>query len=108
MVTTKKELATNIKILANVLDKKYQFELNFRNHCYLRIAFDAVIEDKWDAQIQRPFVKFANVKQLFLVYKLLQKYIIDKDQLLADNIKSLIYRKKYAKCAQPNLQGSLF
>ena len=105
---TKIELATSIKKLANVLDKKYQLELNFRNHCYLRIAFDAVIEDKWDEKIKRPFVKFADVNQLLFVEKLLQKYILDKNQLLVDNIKSLGYRKKHAIGGAINPQTSLF
>ena len=40
--------------LANELENIYH-NLNFKNHCYLRIAYDNTIDAKWDTVINRPF-----------------------------------------------------
>lgn len=87
-------IISKIKILSNSLDSYYYNELNFRNHCYLRIAFDNTINQKWDLKIKRPFIKHASENQLNNVLLLLNRYFSDKQLLLADNQKSLIYRQK--------------
>jgi hypothetical protein len=79
--------------LANHLQKVYP-KLNFRNHCYLRIAYDTVVGSKWDTVIERPFVAKASRIQVDRVDELLRLYIEDKDLLLEHNLKSLEYRGK--------------
>ena len=90
----KNNIISEIKRLSNVLDKKYDNELDFRNHCYLRIAFDVTINEKWDNKVTKPFVKYATIIQLKNVLTLLNRYITDKDSLLTDNQKSLMFREK--------------
>ena len=83
-----------IKELSNELDELYKTELTFRNHCYLRIAFDNTIGDKWDLSIKRPFVKHADDRQIANALDLLNLYRNDKNSLLVHNQKSLFFRKK--------------
>jgi hypothetical protein len=92
MSLNKSTLIDDIKKLSNTLDAQYGHELNLRNHCYLRIAYDCVVDNKWDLEIKKPFVKYASIDQLQLALALLQKYQIDKKKLLADNKKSLKFR----------------
>ena len=87
-------LIENLKRLSNDLDSFYNKELNFRNHCYLRIAYDCTVDNKWDAIVQKPFIKFATNSQLNAATNLLNKYLIDKQQLLFDNEKSLAFRNQ--------------
>ena len=95
MVDEKIKFIEEIKNLANFLDKQYNNELNFRNHCYLRIAYDNVIGDRWDKQLEKPFVKYATIAQLETVIEKLNKYISDKSVLISDNSKSLTFRSKH-------------
>ncbi len=69
-------------------------ELNFQNHCYLRIALDNVIGTKWDLRIARPAYKNLNSTQRSLVIENLSLYLEDKATLLAHNMISLAYRGK--------------
>ena len=39
--------------LPEKLTEKYT-DLNFQNHCYLRIALDNIFQAKWDTKIKRP------------------------------------------------------
>lgn len=94
MSDKKISLLLEINSLANHLDALYSKELNFRNHCYLRIAFDMVIGDKWDTKINRPFLKNASEAQLENVVMLLKSYTTEKRNLQTDNTKSLTYRLK--------------
>ncbi len=107
MSFTKNTLIASIKKLSNELDTHYGAELNFRNHCYLRIAYDATIAKKWDLVIKRPFTKYANEIQLQKVIDLLLIYKTDTTKLLQDNEKSLNYRKKTIT-AKSNLILTLF
>ncbi len=100
-------MISEIKRLSNVLDKFYANELNFRNHCYLRIAFDNTVNEKWDLKTRRPFVKYAAVSQLEQVLFLLKKYLEDKNILLFDNEKSLSYRENY-KQMEESINPKLF
>ena len=80
--------------LSNLLDLKFATELNFRNHCYLRIAYDNSVNNKWDNVIAKPFIKNANEEQLNHAAFLLNKYLSDKELLLKHNLISLTFRKK--------------
>lgn len=80
--------------LSNLLDEQYSKELNFRNHCYLRIAYDNSVSNKWDNVIPKPFVKHSNDEQLKNVLMLLNSYVSNKQLLLNHNILSLQFRKK--------------
>ena len=93
MTTQKNLLIAEIKKLANSLDKLYDSELNFRNHCYLRIAYDCTVENRWDLVLKKPFIKYADNCELENAISLLNCYLTDKSKLLFDNEKSLKYRK---------------
>ncbi len=107
MLEEKATLIFQIKEFSNLLEKQFYKELNFRNHCYLRIAYDNTVLDQWDNVVKKPFVKFATVTQLKNVLNLFNKYSIDKVMLLSDNDKSLNYRKNYKKNIF-NFQNELF
>ena len=79
--------------LANELEKQYS-NLNFMNHCYLRIAYDNVVNAKWDTLIDRPFTLNASLNQVSKATNLLILYKTDKYLLLEHNKISLTYRKK--------------
>ena len=93
MILDKIDLIAEIKRLSNLLDKQYDLELNFRNHCYLRIAYDNTLQNKWDLVVKKPFTKYANQDQLENVINLLDTYMLDKNKLLEHNKNSLTYRK---------------
>ena len=97
MNLSKNELIEQVKKLSNELDVQYNAELNFRNHCYLRIAYDTTVNDKWDAIIKRPFTKYATEVDLLKAITFLETYKKDKNVLIKDNNKSLSFRKKYLK-----------
>ncbi|MBC7525323.1 MAG: acetyltransferase [Flavobacterium sp.] len=94
MIKNKTILPSEIKRLSNLLDKQYDSKLNFRNHCYLRIAYDNSVHDKWDLKVKRPFTKFATNEQLNNAICLLKIYLEDEVKLLRDNQKSLAFRKE--------------
>ncbi|MEL6483965.1 MAG: acetyltransferase [Bacteroidota bacterium] len=77
-------------------------ELNFENHCYLRIALDQVFQAKWDTKIHKPAHKHLKAKQLEAARNLLTRYLTDKALLLQHNMLSLQYRKE-AKGRQQEL-----
>ena len=87
-------LMKEISRLSNQLDEKFANELNFRNHCYLRIAYDNTVKNKWDNVIQKPFNKNATDEQLKNALLLLNSYVSNKKLLLKHNISSLQFRKK--------------
>ena len=92
-IQEKNMLIAEIKRLSNLLDTHYNLELNFRNHCYLRIAYDCTVNNKWDFIIKKPFIKYAGIVELNTAINLLNTYLIDKKKLLVDNDKSLSFRK---------------
>ena len=69
-------------------------DLNFENHCYLRIALDNAVRAKWDTVLKRPAYKNLNQLQLQEVLSLLHKYQTDKSLLLHHNTLSLKWRQK--------------
>lgn len=81
--------------LPDTLAQKYP-ELNFENHCYLRIALDNVVGTKWDTRIARPAYKNLTTEQRALVISHLSTYLDDKSTLLSHNMISLAYRGKLA------------
>lgn len=100
MFKTNLQLAAQIIALANVLDAHYNQELDFRNHCYLRIAFDATVNIKWDTKVEKPFTKYASKSQLQNALDLLKSYLLDKQLLLIDNEKSLAFRENCKELEQ--------
>ena len=94
MKQNKNDLISEIIKLSNLLDTQYNQELNLRNHCYLRIAYDNTVNNKWDIIIKRPFTKYASEHQLQTALDLMKLYKIDKNKLLDDNGISLAFRKK--------------
>ena len=100
MYKVNRQLAFDITVLSNVLDKHYNKELNFRNHCYLRIAFDATVNNKWDTKVGKPYIKYASEAQLQNALALLKGYLLDKQLLLMDNEKSLAFRENCKQIEQ--------
>ena len=88
------DVGNEIKQLSNSLEKQFETQLNFKNHCYLRIAYDNTANNKWDNVIAKPFIKNANEAQLKNAVFLLNKYTSDKELLLKHNVVSLAFRKK--------------
>ena len=91
---TNDAVGNEIKRLSNALEKQFETQLNFKNHCYLRIAYDNTANNKWDNVIAKPFIKNANEAQLKNAVFLLNKYTSDKELLLKHNVVSLAFRKK--------------
>lgn len=100
MFEANRQYAFDITVLSNVLEKHYSKELNFRNHCYLRIAFDATVNNKWDTKVGKPYTKYASEAQLQDALALLKGYLLDKQLLLIDNEKSLAFRENYKQIEQ--------
>ena len=88
------DVGNEIKRLSNSLEKQFETQLNFKNHCYLRIAYDNTANNKWDNVIAKPFIKNANEAQLKNAVFLLNKYTSDRELLLKHNLVSLAFRKK--------------
>ena len=87
-------IESEIKRLSDFLDTQYASQLNFRNHCYLRIAYDITVKKKWDTVVERPFIKNASADQLNCVIGLLKDYIMNKDLITKHNLISLTFRQK--------------
>jgi hypothetical protein len=49
--------------LANELESIYP-DLNFRNHCYLRIGYDNAVDAKWNTVVNRHFTANASAIQI--------------------------------------------
>ena len=76
----------------NALEKQYP-DLNFKNHCYWRIALDSVMGRKWDEVIPRPASKHLRENELKSVVHRLEAYHKSKALLLSDNAQSLKWRR---------------
>ncbi|WP_296637612.1 acetyltransferase [Polaribacter sp.] len=83
----------NYQNLPERLSEKYR-ELNFQNHCYLRIALDNFFQSKWDTKIQRPAYRNLSKVELNKVIQLLKSYYDNKKMLLDHNKNSLYFRGK--------------
>ena len=97
-------LIKNLKKLSNELDLQYSNELNFRNHRYLRIAYDNAVNNKWDTVVQKPFVKYADINQLETAVNLLNQYKLAKNKLLLEDNKSLHFRNQCNLLKSPNIE----
>jgi len=76
----------------NALEEQYP-DLNFKNHCYWRIALDSVMGRKWDEVIPRPAYKHLHENELKSVVHRLEAYHKSKALLLSDNAQSLKWRR---------------
>ena len=92
MEINKKELKKDILKLAFDLEKQYP-ELDFKHHCYLRIAYDNCVQDKWNNVIKASFLNNCSNDQLNITRSLLIIYKNNLDYLIQHNIISLNYRK---------------
>ncbi|MEM7107945.1 MAG: acetyltransferase [Bacteroidota bacterium] len=72
-------------------------KLNFRNHCYWRIALDNTLQDKWDTVVQRPAYANLSAAQLRQVVELLEAYEKNEPLLKEHNKNSLIFRRLKSK-----------
>ena len=75
------------------LEKTYP-ELSFKHHCYLRIAYDNCVQDKWNNVIKAPFMNNCNFHDFVTLGILLDIYKNNKVFLLRHNTNSLNYRNK--------------
>ncbi|WGK64045.1 acetyltransferase [Croceiramulus getboli] len=73
-------------------------DLNFENHCYLRIGLDNIYQAKWDTVIQRPAYKYIQEAEREALLQLLKRYLEDKALLMAHNKDSLQWRQQTKKC----------
>ncbi|NKI31054.1 hypothetical protein [Croceivirga thetidis] len=89
--------------LPELLEEKYP-ELNFKNHCYLRMALDHMFNTKWDLRIARPAHKHLNIQQKEEVVCILRSYYKNKGLILDQNEHSIIVRKI---CRKKQLKLSL-
>jgi len=69
-------------------------DLNFKDHCYLRIALDNAIGTRWDIRVAKPAYKNLDNEQRHQVLANLAEYTRDKSTLLEHNAISLAYRGK--------------
>lgn len=83
-------------------------DLNFENHCYLRIALDTIFKTKWDIKMNRPAYKNLNKSQLEELLTLLNQYKTDKELLLKHNKQSLLWRKNLKDLHKVSNQQNLW
>ena len=91
--------------LTNALPIMYP-ELNFENHCYRRIAYDNVLEEKWSDKYPGSFVVFASRDELIQAKDKLLLYLESKEALLKDNDFSLECRKRRVMIKKRNNHDS--
>lgn len=69
-------------------------ELNFENHCYLRIALDQLCKQPWHMKIRKPAYKHLTQSQLEEIRNLLTSYKTQKTVLLQHHQQSLVWRQQ--------------
>lgn len=79
--------------LGNLLEQEHS-NLQFKNHCYWRIANDYTCFGKWDTYIEGPFYKKANDLILRTSVNTLKSMLFDEDRINNLNQISLNYRKR--------------
>lgn len=89
--------------LPELLEKKYP-KLNFKNHCYLRMALDHMFKTRWDLRVARPAHKHLSVQQKKEIVLILRKYCKLKSLVLEHHKQSITIRKK---CRKKQLKLSL-
>lgn len=68
-------LIGGIKQMANEVLPTLSAQVNMpvcRNHCFLRIAYDNAVGQKWDQVVAAPFLKHATLQQLSDASKVLR------------------------------------
>ncbi len=90
-MTTYKEAYQN---LPEKLAEQYK-DLNFDNHCYLRIALDNTLKTRWDTLIKKPAYKNLNAEQLEQVVEHLRLYQQSEKLLFEHHQNSLDWRKDH-------------
>jgi hypothetical protein len=86
-------LQKQYKDLAEELDIVHKCQ--FRNHCFLRIANDNAVGEKWDNLIKKPFFTNATKQQLQKSVDILISMLdMNKNDLMILNKNSLMFRKK--------------
>ena len=89
-------LQTEYKDLANKLDIIHKCQ--FRNHCFLRIANDNAVGEKWDNIIKKPFFLNATKLQLQKSVDILTSMLtMNMNDLMILNKNSLVFRNKYKR-----------
>lgn len=66
---------------------------NLQNHCYLRIAYDNVMKEKWDNVISKPFYKNAPLHKSFRARKILDDMLVSEKIVDELNEVSLSFRR---------------
>ena len=79
--------------LGNELPTIYP-SLNFKNHCYWRIALDNAVGDQWNKKLVSPAYKNLSNEQLQQAVELMQSFQQDAYLLQEKNKLSLQYRGK--------------
>ncbi|PRP67750.1 acetyltransferase [Nonlabens agnitus] len=87
------DLEQQYKELGNQLPLQYP-NLNFKNHCYWRIALDQAVGDQWNQHISSPAYKNLSDQQLEDVVSHLKSYEQDEKLLDQHNRASLKWRGK--------------
>ncbi len=65
-----------------------------RNHCFMRIAYDNAVGQKWDTVVKAPFLKNATMEQLSEARAILYRIADDPPVSHSLNDFSLFCRKK--------------
>lgn len=86
-------LEESCKNYADELVAKYN-HLVFDNHCYMRMAYDDVVKDKWDKKVEKPFYKNATKLQLQKAVGNMILMLSEQEWVHYLNRKSLVYRGK--------------
>lgn len=89
--------------LPEKLEEQYR-HLNFKNHCYLRMALDHLFGTQWDLKIKRPAHLHLNAEQREAVVKVLRAYLTEPELIQKHHQQSLIFRKE---CQKKQLKLSL-
>ena len=94
-----------LKELANVefpkAAKEGKYPIIF-NHCFLRVVYDSLFEDKWQHQLKKgqPAIHQLTAEQLDQAIKTGEAMVKDKDLTVDLNQKSLTYRGKSSPKAE--------
>ncbi|MEM9326688.1 MAG: hypothetical protein AAGA85_13575, partial [Bacteroidota bacterium] len=92
MTVDKNTLTSRYFSLAKKLESVYP-KLQFRDHCFWRIALDNTLKGKWDEVIDRPAYKHLSKQQLEQVVHWMERYEKDERLLQLHNTRSISFRK---------------
>lgn len=89
--TSREELEKAYIELGNLLPVINK-NVDFKNHCYWRMANDNACYKKWNEEVDKPFYKNASDELLYHSIKLLTRMICNYDEVSRLNKLSLRYR----------------